>query len=220
MLLHGLWNGLGAHGIDGLALAYAILACVLAGLVGVIIADRRRIVRLIWRFLPAYEATGLVTEADLRMLSTLRERHAARRWARLTGGRAAARAMEDYQLAATELALVHLRMQRGIISAEHFDAAPPRPAAADGHGAQRVLPPPAGTAAAALGPAGLVGIRLVRTRPAPAQLAARPGHRPRVATGPRSRVANISSRAAIQISTEPVTCTQTRPAGRPLKYWL
>jgi hypothetical protein len=94
---------------------------VLAGLVAVIIADRRRIVRLIWRFLPAYEATGLVTEADLRMLSTLRERYAARRWARMTGGRAAGRAMEDYQLAATELALVHLRMQRGIISAGHFD---------------------------------------------------------------------------------------------------
>lgn len=120
MLLHGLWNGLSAHGIGGLALAYAILACVLAVLVGVIIADRRRIVRLIWRFLPAYEATGLVTEADLRMLSTLRERYAARRWARMTGGRAAGRAMEDYQLAATELALVHLRMQRRIISPEQF----------------------------------------------------------------------------------------------------
>ena len=50
------------------------------------------------------------------MLSTLRERHAARRWARLTGGRAAGQAMEDYQLAATELALVHLRLQRGIIA--------------------------------------------------------------------------------------------------------
>jgi protease PrsW len=121
MLLHGLWNGLSGRGIDGLALAYAILACVLAGLVAVIIADRRRIVRLIWRFLPAYEATGLVTEADLRMLSTLRERYAARRWARMTGGRPAGRAMEDYQLAATELALVHLRMQRGIISAAQFD---------------------------------------------------------------------------------------------------
>jgi protease PrsW len=120
MVLHGLWNGLSGRGIDGLALAYAILACVLAGLVAVIIADRRRIVRLIWRFLPAYEATGLVTEADLRMLSTLRERYAARRWARMTGGRAGGRAMEDYQLAATELALVHLRMQRGIISAAQF----------------------------------------------------------------------------------------------------
>jgi hypothetical protein len=64
---------------------------------------------------------GVVTEADLKMLSTLRERRAARLWARRTGGRAAARAMEDYQLAATELALVHLRAQRQIIAPGQFE---------------------------------------------------------------------------------------------------
>ena len=122
MLLHGTWNGLSAFGFRGLALAYAILACVLAGLVAVMIADRRRIVGLIWRFLPVYEPSGLVTEADLRMLSTLRERQAARRWARLAGGAGAGRAMRDYQLAATELALVHLRAQRGIIAPDRFEA--------------------------------------------------------------------------------------------------
>ena len=121
MLLHGLWNGLTAFGLHGLAIAYAILACVLGILAGVVVADRRRIVRLIWRFLPVYEAIGVVTEADLRMLSTLRERRAARLWARRTGGRAAARAMQDYQLAATELALVHLRAQRQIIAADQFE---------------------------------------------------------------------------------------------------
>jgi protease PrsW len=121
MVLHGTWNGLTAFGLHGLAIAYAILACVLGILAGVIVADRRRIVRLIWRFLPVYEAIGVVTEADLRMLSTLRERRAARLWARRTGGRAAARAMEDYQLAATELALVHLRAQRQIIAPDQFE---------------------------------------------------------------------------------------------------
>jgi protease PrsW len=121
MVLHGTWNGLSAFGLHGLAIAYAILACVLGILAGVIVADRRRIVRLIWRFLPVYEAIGVVTEADLRMLSTLRERRAARLWARRTGGRAAARAMEDYQLAATELALVHLRAQRQIIAPAQFE---------------------------------------------------------------------------------------------------
>jgi hypothetical protein len=87
----------------------------------VIIADRRRIVRLIWRFLPVYEPTGLVTEADLRMLSTLRERRAARQWARSAGGRAASAAMADYQLAATELALAHLRQERGVIAPGPFE---------------------------------------------------------------------------------------------------
>ena len=121
MFLHGMWNALTALGLAGLAIGYAVLACVFAGLIGVIIADRRRIVRLIWRFLPVYEPTGLVTEADLRMLSTLRGRRAARQWARSTGGRAAATAMADYQLAATELALVHLRQERGVIAADQFD---------------------------------------------------------------------------------------------------
>jgi RsiW-degrading membrane proteinase PrsW (M82 family) len=121
MILHGTWNALTALGLAGLAVAYVVLACVFIGLIGVIIADRRRIVRLIWRFLPMYEPTGLVTEADVRMLSTLRERRAARQWARSTGGRAAASAMANYQLAATELALLHVRQERRVIAPDQFE---------------------------------------------------------------------------------------------------
>src|SRR5215469_14836006 len=93
MILHGLWNGPTAFGLPGLVLAYGLLACVLVILIAVVVADRRRIVRLIRRFLPSYQASGLVTEAELRMLCTLRERRAARAWARSAGGRTAARAM-------------------------------------------------------------------------------------------------------------------------------
>ena len=121
MTLHGLWNGLGAYGLRGLILAYGLLACVLVVLIAVIVADRRRIVRLIRRFLPAYQADGLVTAADLRMLCTLRERRAARAWARRVGGRPAARAMTNYQLAATELALAHQRAERGAVAPGEFE---------------------------------------------------------------------------------------------------
>jgi hypothetical protein len=121
MTLHGLWNGLGADGLRGLILAYGLLACVLVVLIAVIVADRRRIVRLIRRFLPAYQADGLVTAADLRMLCTLRERRAARMWARRVGGRPAARAMTNYQLAATELALAHQRAERGGVAPGEFE---------------------------------------------------------------------------------------------------
>jgi RsiW-degrading membrane proteinase PrsW (M82 family) len=120
MILHGLWNGLTAFGLAGLVLAYGLLACVLAALIAVVVADRRRIVRLIRRFLPAYQADGLITAAELRMLCTLRERQAARAWARRVGGRGAARAMTDYQLAATELALAHQRAERGMVGAAGF----------------------------------------------------------------------------------------------------
>jgi RsiW-degrading membrane proteinase PrsW (M82 family) len=121
MLLHGLWNGLTIFGLAGIAAAYLMVLCVVAALIAVVVADRRRIVRLIWRCLPAYEPTGLVTQADLRMLSTLRARRNARRWARATGGRRAATAMTDYQLAATELALAHQRAERGVIGPAQFD---------------------------------------------------------------------------------------------------
>jgi RsiW-degrading membrane proteinase PrsW (M82 family) len=121
MILHGLWNGLTAFGLAGIVLAYGLLASVLVVLIAVVVADRRRIVRLIRRFLPAYEASGLVTETELRMLCTLRERRAARAWARRVGGRTAARAMTDYQLAATELALAHQRAERGTFAPGDFE---------------------------------------------------------------------------------------------------
>jgi hypothetical protein len=122
MALHGLWNGLATYGLPGIAVAYVLVACVLIALVAVVVADRRRVVRLIWRFLPAYQTAGVVTEADLRMLSTLRGRRRARLWARRTSGRTAAHAMTDYQLAATELALCHQRAERGLIDVAGFDA--------------------------------------------------------------------------------------------------
>jgi len=85
-----------------------------------VVADRRRMVRDIRRFLPAYQAAGLVSEAELRMLCSLRERGQARRWARRTGGRPLARDMVAYQLAATELALAHQRVARGGFTPEEF----------------------------------------------------------------------------------------------------
>jgi RsiW-degrading membrane proteinase PrsW (M82 family) len=122
MTLHGLWNGLSAYGLRGIILAYGLLACVLVVLIAVMVADRRRIVRLIRLYLPVYQASGLVTGAEMRMLCTLRERRAARAWARRAGGRPAARAMADYQLAATELALAHQRAARGTVAPAEFEA--------------------------------------------------------------------------------------------------
>jgi RsiW-degrading membrane proteinase PrsW (M82 family) len=121
MVLHGLWNGLTSLGLSGIILAYGLLACVLVALITVVVADRRRMVGDIRRYLPRYQAAGLVSEADLRMLCTLRERRQARRWARRTGGRPLARAMVAYQLAATELALAHQRVERGGATPAEFE---------------------------------------------------------------------------------------------------
>ncbi|HEX8006240.1 MAG TPA: PrsW family intramembrane metalloprotease [Trebonia sp.] len=120
MLLHGIWNGLSAFGFGGLAAGYVIMLCVFAALVAVLVADRHLMVREIREFLPAYEPTGVVTRDDVPMLASLPARRAARNAARAAGGLPAAMAMGDYQLAATELALLHVKARRGVINAEEF----------------------------------------------------------------------------------------------------
>jgi RsiW-degrading membrane proteinase PrsW (M82 family) len=120
MLLHGMWNGLSIFGLAGTGIAYLVLLCLLLVLLVIIRADRRRIAGLIRHCLPGYEPTGLVTPEDIEMLSSLQARQRARRWARLTGGLRAAAAMSDYQLAATELALLHQKAARKVVDRAQF----------------------------------------------------------------------------------------------------
>jgi protease PrsW len=120
MILHGTWNGLSLFGTAGIVAGYLIMGGVLAGLIAILVADRRRVVGLIERYLPGYERTGLITEDDIAMLASLPARSAARAWARGAGGLAASRAMSDYQLAATELALAHAKADRGVLDFNAF----------------------------------------------------------------------------------------------------
>ncbi|WP_067812012.1 PrsW family intramembrane metalloprotease [Actinomadura kijaniata] len=120
MVLHGLWNGSTTLGAGGLLVVYALDFCLLLALLVVVWVERRHNVHRIEAYLPMYASTGLVTPQDVRMLRTIPTRRAARRWARLVGGHAAARAMGDYQLAATELALLHKRAERGVAEPHWF----------------------------------------------------------------------------------------------------
>jgi protease PrsW len=120
MVLHGTWNGLSLFGTAGIVGGYLIMTAVLGGLVAILIADRRRDIRLIRRYLPGYERTGLITDDDITMLASLPARRAARGWARAVGGGPAAAAMSDYQLAATELALARAKADRGVLDFNTF----------------------------------------------------------------------------------------------------
>ncbi|MFG1710205.1 PrsW family intramembrane metalloprotease [Nonomuraea sp. M3C6] len=121
MILHGLWNGLASYGgFPGLVVAYLALLVVLIVLIGVVFRDRRRIVALIQRYLPPYEPTKLVGQADIFMLSAFARRRQARQWARAYGGKRGLRAMRDYQLAATELGLLHERAARHMVDEQTF----------------------------------------------------------------------------------------------------
>ncbi|HEY0541935.1 MAG TPA: PrsW family intramembrane metalloprotease [Actinoallomurus sp.] len=120
MLLHGAWNFSTAFGLQGLTVAYGIDFCILMGLIIIVTRERRQTVRLIRLHLPMYAATGLVTPQDVHMLGNIALRRRARQWARMAGGAPAARAMGDYQLAATELALLHQRAERGVAEPAWF----------------------------------------------------------------------------------------------------
>ncbi|MGH3169876.1 MAG: PrsW family glutamic-type intramembrane protease [Trebonia sp.] len=119
-VLHGVWNGLAVYGAAGMAAGYALMCCVLAALLTVLVRDRRRVIGLIRTYRPAYVAAGLVSAGDIRMLASLRARQRARTRAAARGGLPAGIAMGDYQLAATELALLHEKARVGLVDQEAF----------------------------------------------------------------------------------------------------
>ncbi|TMR09415.1 PrsW family intramembrane metalloprotease [Nonomuraea turkmeniaca] len=110
VFLHALWNGSATTGsLAWLGVAYLVIMAALVLLIVVTVVERRQLIGKMSVYLPGYRPTGLVTDQDVRMLSTLSARKAARRWARGVG---LGRAMSDYQQAATELTMLHLRAER------------------------------------------------------------------------------------------------------------
>ncbi|MEU5852592.1 PrsW family glutamic-type intramembrane protease [Saccharopolyspora shandongensis] len=123
VFLHALWNGsLTFVGFLGMVVAYLVQFLVLIALVVILILDRKRLVHLIRKYLPAYIPSGLVQPRDVQMLGSLAGRRQARRWARTQAGATGARAMGDYQLAATELALLHSHAEKETIPPDKFFA--------------------------------------------------------------------------------------------------
>lgn len=122
MALHSLWNASSAFGLAGLGAAYLVGVGVLVALAVVLHRDRQRIVGLIRAHLPQYQETGVVTPPDLWMLSALHRRQRARAHVRATRGRGPARALADYQQAATELAMLHRRHALGLVPDAEFVA--------------------------------------------------------------------------------------------------
>jgi protease PrsW len=118
--LDALWDHSVGEGGVGLQFTYVILIAVLLAVVVTVIADRRRVIRLITSFLPDFEDPEVVTIQDIRMLASLRLRRLGRQWARLNLGIAGRQAMTQYQLAATELAMACRRQSLGQTTEEAY----------------------------------------------------------------------------------------------------
>jgi RsiW-degrading membrane proteinase PrsW (M82 family) len=146
--LDALWN----HSVtaEGTALltTYAILGGALIVVITVVVADRQRVVRMITSFLPDFEHPEVVTAQDIPMLANLRMRRLGRHWARLNLGLDGRRAMTQYQLAATELAMACRRKSLGQTSHDAYERHRDdsltlmRDAAAIVRGQEHLYPPP------------------------------------------------------------------------------
>ena len=113
VLLHSAWN---TAAIDGTAfvLTFAgVMFPVFVALIVVAVVARRRDGRRVAAYLGPEVAHGLLSADELQALSTLRGRAAARRAARATGGREAARARVELHRTATDLAFMRHRLALG-----------------------------------------------------------------------------------------------------------
>lgn len=118
--LDALWNHSEGEGGARLQVTYFILVVAVLAVVITVVADRRRVIRMITSFLPDFQDSEVVTEQDIIMLASPRLRRLGRHWARLELGIAGRRAMIQYQLAASELAVACRRKTLGQTTEEGY----------------------------------------------------------------------------------------------------
>ncbi|MEU4801107.1 PrsW family glutamic-type intramembrane protease [Actinosynnema sp. NPDC023587] len=117
--LHSLWNfsttvGTGSTFIN---LYFLIMVPIFAGVVWLVIWQRRREQRIVARRLPEMAAQRWIASSEVTLLASLQGRRRWRRAVRRKVGEQAARAVAEYQVAATELAFLRHRIQLGTAGA-------------------------------------------------------------------------------------------------------
>ncbi len=113
--LHAAWNLSSLSGLHGFFTGYLLLM-VPAFVLTVSIASwsRKREGQTVAARLPAYVSAGWLDPRDVPMLASLPRRKQAVEWARSSYGAVGARAVRDFQDAATELAFLRDRLERGL----------------------------------------------------------------------------------------------------------
>jgi RsiW-degrading membrane proteinase PrsW (M82 family) len=111
VMSHALWNLAAVTAGQGVMAVYFFVEVpIFLAFVAFVLWARRREGRLIGRFLAPYAEAGWLAPAEVAMLSRMSHRRAARSWAKQAAGRRALRTMRAFQDAASELALLRLRM--------------------------------------------------------------------------------------------------------------
>ncbi len=119
VVLHALWNGSAAlgGGLFFLGVYAFVMVPIFLALVIVVILQRRREQRVVAEQLPGFAQAGWIAPSEVPLLSSLAGRRGWRAAVRQRSGRAAAKAVTEYQNAVTELAFLRMRMARGSVSA-------------------------------------------------------------------------------------------------------
>lgn len=114
VILHSIWNALALVSADGWLIMYAVVQLPLfLGFLALLWWARRTEANTIGTQLSPYADRGWLTPAEVAMLSSMPERRAARGWAMAHGGKPVRRQMHEFQDAASELALLRARINRG-----------------------------------------------------------------------------------------------------------
>ncbi|HEX3732686.1 MAG TPA: PrsW family intramembrane metalloprotease [Mycobacteriales bacterium] len=121
ILLHGTWNALATRqNLLLLGVGYLLIMIPLfIGLIVLAVWLRNKESRLVDTMLPVYVQHGWLTATDLTSLSTIASRRTARSTAHSYGGGYAAKAMQEFQLAAIKLALLRQSLVRGWASEDY-----------------------------------------------------------------------------------------------------
>lgn len=117
VLLHALWNVSAGFGYLT-AVYFMIMLPLFAGLVGLVVWQRRREQRVVAAELPGFATQGWIAASEVPLLASLAGRRGWRAAVRSRAGEAAADAVRDYQNAVTELAFLRDRMRRGVVGPE------------------------------------------------------------------------------------------------------
>ena len=115
VVLHALWNSSTQLGAGFFGVYVLIMLPLFAGMIGLVVWQRRRETDVLARQMPGFAAAGWIAPSEVPLLSSLAGRRRWRTAVHRRAGSRAARAVEDYQHAVTELAFLRARAERGAL---------------------------------------------------------------------------------------------------------